>query len=116
MIALLLLGLTIGLALGMLTRFGVDSAWTKARQIRHERKLSKKEVLTLFAVAIVGFTGWLYLTTFAGIMYSACRSGEIIIRADSLLHAESILLICVSNGLAFMTTHIFVTHLRKPPE
>ncbi len=111
MIAFLLFSLTIGLALGMLTRFGVDSAWTKARQIRHERKLSKKEILNLFAVAIVGFTSWLYLTTFAGIMDFACRTGEVIIRADSLLPAESILILCVSNGLAFMAIYIFITHL-----
>jgi hypothetical protein len=96
----------------MLARFGVDSVHTKARQIKHE-KLPKKEALTLFAVAIVGFTAWLYLTTFAGIMDYASRTGEVIIRTDSLLPVESILLLCVSNGLAFMTTHIFVTHLRK---
>ena len=112
MMALLLLTLTIGLALGMLTRFGVDSVRTKARQVRHE-KLPKKEALTLFAVAIVGFTAWLYLTTFAGVMDYACRTGEVIIRADSLLPVESILMVCVSNGLALMTIHIFVTHLRK---
>jgi len=113
--ALLLLSLTIGLTLGMLTRFGVDSVRTKASQIRHE-KLPKREALTLFAVAVVGFTAWLYLTTFAGIMDYACRTGEVTIRADSLLPAESILLLCVSNGLAFMVTYIFITHLRKPCE
>jgi len=113
--ALLLLTLTIGLTLGMLTRFGVDSVHTKARQIRHE-KLPKKEVLTLFAVAIMGFTAWLYLTTFAGIMDYASRMGEVIIRADNLLPVESILLLCVSNGLAFMATHTFITHLRKGPK
>lgn len=113
MMALLLLSLTIGLTLGMLTRFGVDSVRTKARQIRHE-KLPKKEALALFAVAIVGFTAWLYLTTFAGIIDLASRTGEVIIRADSLMPVESVLLLCISNGLAFMATYIFTTHLRKP--
>jgi O-antigen/teichoic acid export membrane protein len=88
MIALLLLSLTIGLTLGMLARFGFDSALTKMRQIKHQR-LSKRETLTLVTVAFIGFGAWLYLTTFAGIMDFACRTGEITIKADSLLPARA---------------------------
>jgi hypothetical protein len=112
-ISLLLLGFTVGLTLGMLTRFGVGHAWTRSRKTRQEKRLSKKDALTLFAVVIVGFTAWLYLTTFAGIMDLTYRTGQVTIKADRLMPAESILLFCISNGLAFMATYIFMTHLRK---
>ncbi len=76
-------------------------------------KLSNRQALWLFGVAITGFAGWLYLMSFAWILYQAIVNGEIRIRPDALLPSEIGLIICVSNSILILASHTILGVLHK---
>jgi len=65
--------------------------------------VSRKRALVFLVLAISGFAGCLYLTAFAGILLLVYRTGEIVIKADALMPAESLLLIWCSIVFAYIT-------------
>jgi len=67
--------------------------------------LSRKQALAFCVLAVSGFAGWLYLATFAGILLFVYRTGEIVIKADSLMPAESILMLWSSVVLYIITVY-----------
>jgi len=84
--------------------------------LRSSRNISRKEALVLSVLTILGFAGWLYLGSFGGILNLAYRTGEVVIRADRLMLAESFLLLGVSFCLALLALYSAVTlasQLRK---
>lgn len=68
-------------------------------------RLSTKRALFFFLLAIVGFVAWLYLATFAGILLLACRTGFVVIGADSLMPVESALMLSACIVVAFITIY-----------
>jgi len=67
--------------------------------------MSRKQALTLACLAISGFAGWLYLSTLAGILYLIHLKGFIVVKADVMMLAESILLLGASCILFFLFAH-----------
>jgi len=67
--------------------------------------LSTKRALFFFLLSIAGFVAWLYLATFAGILLLACRTGWVVIEADSLMHVESALMLSACIVVAFITIY-----------
>lgn len=81
--------------------------------------MPRKQALALATIAISGFLAWLYLATFAGILNLAYRTGEITIKADSLMLVESLLLLLASICIAYMVIHSLVaiaSQLRRSRE
>jgi len=68
-------------------------------------RLSTKRALFFFLLSIAGFVAWLYLATFAGILLLACRTGWVVIEADSLMHVESAIMLSASIVVAFITIY-----------
>jgi len=66
-------------------------------------RLSGKQALFFFLLAIAGFVAWLYLATFAGILLTACRTGMVVIKADTLMPFESALMFSASIFVALIT-------------
>jgi len=67
-------------------------------------------------LAISSFAGWLYVVTFAGVLLFIYRTGGVVIKADSLMLAESFLLLGVSFCLALIALYsamAIVSQLRK---
>ena len=64
------------------------------------RELSGRQGLALVIVAIAGIVACLYLATFAGVLLVAYRTGEVVIKADSLMFIESLLLLWASACMA----------------
>jgi len=69
------------------------------------RELSGRQALALLIVAIAGIVAWLYLTTFAGILIIAYRTGEVVIKADRLMLLESLLLLWASVCIASIVVY-----------
>ena len=78
--------------------------------------LSWKQALAFCVLAISSFAGWLYVVSFAGILLFVYRTGGVVIKADSLLPAESFLLLGVSFCLALIALYsvmAIASQLRK---
>jgi len=71
--------------------------------------LNKKQALTSFLLVIIAFAGWLYLTSLAGVLNFAYRTGAVMIKADPLMLAESYLLLAVSFSLALIAIYNALT-------
>ena len=67
--------------------------------------LSGKEALLFSLLAISGFVALLYLATFAQILLMACRTGLVVIKADSLMPAESAMMLWACIVMGFMTIY-----------
>ena len=67
--------------------------------------LSKKQALLFCILAISSFAATLYLATFAGVLLFVYQNGELLIKADSLMLAESILLPWCTIVSVFITVY-----------
>jgi len=67
--------------------------------------LSRKRALALFVFLISGIVAFLYLTAFAGILLVAYYTGEVVIKGDSLMLAESIVLVASSICIGSVVVH-----------
>jgi len=70
-----------------------------------EDRLSGKEALLLSLLAISGFVASLYLASFAQILLLAYRTGLVMIKADSLMPAESALMLSACIVMGFITIY-----------
>ena len=68
-------------------------------------RLSRKQAFLFMLLAISGLVAWLYLTSFAGILLLACRTGLVVIKADSLMPIESAIVFCACIVIAFITIY-----------
>ena len=70
-----------------------------------EGRLSIKEALLFSLLAISGFVAFLYLAGFAGILLLAHETGMVVIKADSLMPAESAIMLSACIVMAFITIY-----------
>jgi len=68
-------------------------------------RLSMKEALLLSLLAISGFVALLYLAAFAQILPIACRTGLVVIKADSLMPTESAIMLWACIVMGFITIY-----------
>jgi len=77
----------------------------EGRYRMREGHLSRKEALLFSVLAISGFVSLLYLAAFAGILLLAHRTGLVIIKADTLMPAESAIMLSACIVMAFITIY-----------
>ena len=84
-------------------------------------RLSRNQASAFCVLAISGIVAFLYLTAFAGILLVAYQTGEVVIKGDSLMLAESIILVATSICIGSITVYSFLAiasqiHIKKKGE